>query len=238
MCALLQRFSLRETVHLIMRKFILSAFLLGLGACSGLQQEAQQSLLSTLPDRRGVTYENMKTYPGRVVCGDYTASSVMGYSRRTRPFIYHGGEVLSQPGADAVAIYCTSEPVKAVHERLGIGPMTEDNDELQKIYRDMQSLDDALQEHISKRGDLPSDSMGLDALAPPHGDYLDAIPVDPWGRPYHYERSLGGRVRATYELYTLGRDNEPGGTGEDADIRREHLGFLRRIASTQKAAKQ
>lgn len=206
-----------------------------LGGCSNLQQEAQDSLLSTLPDRRGVTYDNVSTYPGNVVCGDYTASSVMGYNKRTRPFIYHEGRVFNQPSADEVAIYCTKEPVEALQERLGIGPMTTDNHALQQVYRDMTALDDALEAHIENRGDLPDSPDGLDMLTPPEGDYLNSIPVDPWGRPYHYERSLGGRVRATYELYTLGRDNEAGGTGADADIRREHLGFLRRIASMQKS---
>lgn len=218
-----------------MRPLITLLVLSFLGGCSNLQQEAQDSLLSTLPDRRGVTYDNVRTYPGKVVCGDYTASSVMGYSQRTRPFIYHEGRVFNKPSADEVAIYCTKEPVQALQQRLGIGPMTIDNDALQQIYLDMTALDDALEAHIENRGDLPNSANGLDALTPPEGDYLDSIPVDPWGRPYRYERSLGGRVRATYELYTLGRDNEVGGTGADADIRREHLGFLRRIASMQKA---
>lgn len=206
-----------------------------LGGCSNLQQQAQDSVLSTLPDKRGVTYDNVRTYPGDVVCGDYTASSVMGYSQRTRPFIYHDGRVFNQPEEDEVAIYCTKEPVKALHNRLGIGPMTAENATLQQIYRDMSALHDALEAHISAHGDLPADAAGLNALTPPEGEYLDNIPLDPWGRPYHYERSLGGRVRATYELYTLGADNQPGGSGPDADIRREHLGFLKRIASMQKS---
>lgn len=217
-----------------MRLFITLFFLMSLVGCSNLQQQAQDSLLRTLPDRRGVTYDNVRSYPGNVVCGDYTASSVMGYSQRTRPFIYHDGRVFNQPGADEVAIYCTSEPAKALHERLGIGPMTTGNDVLQKIYRDMSMLDDALEAHIEAHGGLPNSAEGLAGLTPPDGDYLDTVPVDPWGRPYHYQRSLGGRVRATYELYTLGRDNQPGGRGADADVRREHLGFLRRIASLQK----
>ncbi|MFN2327359.1 MAG: type II secretion system protein GspG [Chromatocurvus sp.] len=206
-----------------------------LGGCSNLQQQAQDSLLSTLPDRRGVTYDKVRTYPGDVVCGEYTASSVMGYTQRTLPFIYHQGRVFNRPGKDDVAIYCTREPVKALHERLGIGPMTSDNDALQQIYRDTSALHDALEAYVGARGDLPVDATGLNALTPPEGDYLQDIPLDPWGRPYHYERSLGGRVRASYELYTLGEDNAPGGTGSDADIRREHLGYLKRIASMQKS---
>ena len=47
------------------------------------------------------------------------------------------------------------------------------------------------------------------------GPYLPAIDPDPWGRPYTY-RFPG--ERAEFELISLGRDGQPGGTGEDQDI--------------------
>jgi general secretion pathway protein G len=48
------------------------------------------------------------------------------------------------------------------------------------------------------------------------GPYLKkSVPNDPWGRPYVY-RVPGSK--ADYDLYSLGRDGKPGGTGEDADI--------------------
>lgn len=218
-----------------MRPLITGFFLAALGACSNLHQQAQDALLGTLPDRRDVGYENMRTYPGDVVCGDYIASSVMGYSRRTRPFIYHDGRVFGQPGQDDIAIYCSREPVEVLYQRLGIGPMTAENETLQKIYRDMSLLQNALDSRLATQGDLPGDEPGLAALTPPQGNELDEIPLDPWGRPYRYERGLGARVRATYELYTLGEDNAPGGTGSNTDIRREHLGYFKRIASMQKS---
>ena len=74
----------------------------------------------------------------------------------------------------------------------------------------------------------PSTAQGLAALvvqptgaeAPRNwrGPYLKrAVPVDPWGTPYHYESP--GAVNATsYDLVSYGRDGRPGGTGEDADI--------------------
>jgi general secretion pathway protein G len=50
------------------------------------------------------------------------------------------------------------------------------------------------------------------------GPYLrKAIPLDPWGRPYSYKSP--GEVNAeSYDLLSLGRDGQPGGTGEDADV--------------------
>jgi general secretion pathway protein G len=50
------------------------------------------------------------------------------------------------------------------------------------------------------------------------GPYLrKAIPLDPWGRPYTY-KSPGDVNAESYDLLSLGRDGQPGGTGEDADI--------------------
>jgi hypothetical protein len=39
--------------------------------------------------------------------------------------------------------------------------------------------------------------------------------LDPWGRPYVYRQP--GR-NAAAEVFTLGRDNAPGGQGEDQDL--------------------
>ena len=74
----------------------------------------------------------------------------------------------------------------------------------------------------------PATAQGLEALrAQPAGEpqarnwrgpYLrKAVPLDPWGRAYLYKSS--GAVNATsYDLVSLGRDGQPGGTGEDGDV--------------------
>jgi general secretion pathway protein G len=50
------------------------------------------------------------------------------------------------------------------------------------------------------------------------GPYLSKLVVpDPWGRPYIYV-SPGRENPQSFDLYTLGRDNRPGGAGEDADV--------------------
>ncbi|MEO8031385.1 MAG: type II secretion system major pseudopilin GspG [Gemmatimonadota bacterium] len=74
----------------------------------------------------------------------------------------------------------------------------------------------------------PSTAQGLAALiVKPLGDpvprdwrgpYLrQALPDDPWGKPYHYE-SPGTVNPDGYDLISYGRDGQPGGTGEDADV--------------------
>ena len=70
----------------------------------------------------------------------------------------------------------------------------------------------------------PSQQDGLQALvqAPSgttawNGPYLKQakLPTDPWGRPYIYK--IPGE-HGEYDLYTLGADNAPGGTGENQDV--------------------
>lgn len=73
-------------------------------------------------------------------------------------------------------------------------------------------------------GRYPTTEEGLLALSEQpadasnwHGPYLKKknIPSDPWGNSYQY-RSPG--EMSDYDLYSLGRDNADGGSGEDMDI--------------------
>ncbi len=82
----------------------------------------------------------------------------------------------------------------------------------------------AMELYALDNGGYPPPQVGLRALVEPppgsprwRGPYLtkaDGL-VDPWGRPYLYR--VPGKGRA-FEIYTLGRDNAPGGTGEDQDV--------------------
>ncbi len=73
-------------------------------------------------------------------------------------------------------------------------------------------------------GDYPSDAMGLDALIeqPPdaerwNGPYVKKAKqlIDPWGRPYLY-RYPG--EHGEFDIYSLGKDGQEGGEGEDRDL--------------------
>ncbi len=79
-------------------------------------------------------------------------------------------------------------------------------------------------------GRYPSTEEGLAALlAAPNagassgagaskwnGPYLKkAVPLDPWGHPYLYHAP---GAKGEFEIISLGRDGQPGGSGEDADI--------------------
>jgi len=73
----------------------------------------------------------------------------------------------------------------------------------------------------------PSSVAGLTSLRTlPQGDegrrwrgpYLRReVPLDPWGREYVY-RSPGVENPTMYDLLSLGRDGEAGGSGEDTDV--------------------
>ncbi|MGD8697647.1 MAG: type II secretion system major pseudopilin GspG [Gemmatimonadales bacterium] len=86
----------------------------------------------------------------------------------------------------------------------------------------------ALDNYRLDNGRYPTTEQGLQALRQKpvsepvpynwRGPYLQKeIPLDPWGQPYVY-RSPGDVNSTTYDLLTLGRDGQPGGEDEDADV--------------------
>jgi len=88
----------------------------------------------------------------------------------------------------------------------------------------MESFEKSLDTYRLDVGRYPTTEEGIAALmtAPANvaakwnGPYLKkAVPPDPWGNPYQY-RSPG--AKSEYEIISTGKDGQPGGTGENADI--------------------
>ena len=87
----------------------------------------------------------------------------------------------------------------------------------------IDALEKALDQYRLDMGTYPTSDQGLQALvAKPNGaerwqgPYLKkAVPPDPWGRPYRYR---GPGEHGDYDLYSLGADGQPGGTGENIDV--------------------
>ena len=88
----------------------------------------------------------------------------------------------------------------------------------------IDSFEKSLDTYRLDVGRYPTTEEGLAALmtAPAsatvkwNGPYLKkGIPPDPWGHPYVY-RAPGSK--AEYEIVSTGKDGQPGGTGENADI--------------------
>ena len=83
-------------------------------------------------------------------------------------------------------------------------------------------LGQALDQYKLDVGAYPTTQEGLNALMTNpgvdkwEGPYLKKnVPLDPWGIPYNYQ-SPGSH--GEYDLFSLGRDNKPGGDGEDKDV--------------------
>ena len=90
--------------------------------------------------------------------------------------------------------------------------------------QDLLGIEGALKLYRLDNFNYPTTEQGLEALvtkpADPglrnwKGSYLPRTPKDPWGIPYLY---LNPGNNGEIDVYTLGRDGQPGGDDEDADI--------------------
>lgn len=95
--------------------------------------------------------------------------------------------------------------------------------EVKMAQAQIGALDKALEQYRLDTGHYPSSEQGLVALmTQPAGEkrwdgpYLQkGIPHDPWDLPYVF-KSPG--EHGDYDLISLGKDGQPGGSGEAADI--------------------
>ena len=95
----------------------------------------------------------------------------------------------------------------------------------------MRNVEGALKLYKLDTGQYPTTEHGLEALVTKpttgkvpknwrKGGYLQSIPKDPWGTPFVY---LSPGLHGDYDLVSNGRDGEPGGENEDADIQSWNL---------------
>ena len=100
-----------------------------------------------------------------------------------------------------------------------------DDAQIVKAKAEIANIENALKFYRLDNFAYPSSEQGIEALvtkpADPNiknwksGGYLPKLPDDPWGNPYLY---LNPGNQGEIDVYTLGRDNRPGGEGVDADI--------------------
>ena len=90
--------------------------------------------------------------------------------------------------------------------------------------QDIAAVMGALKLYRLDNGRYPSNEQGLPALVTkPQStpvptnwkQYLDRIPKDPWGNVYLY---LNPGVRGEIDVFSLGADAQPGGSGADTDV--------------------
>jgi general secretion pathway protein G len=95
--------------------------------------------------------------------------------------------------------------------------------EIKVARAQIDALGKALDQYRLDVGHYPTTEQGLSALnTPPEGiprwggPYLQKnLPNDPWGNPYLYK--FPGE-HGEYDLWSNGKDGQPGGTDEAADI--------------------
>lgn len=95
--------------------------------------------------------------------------------------------------------------------------------EVKTTRAQIDGLEKTLDQYRLDVGSYPTTEQGLAALNERpaglsrwSGPYLKkAVPLDPWGSPYVY-KSPG--EHGEYDLLSLGKDGQPGGSGEAEDI--------------------
>ncbi|MGC8833058.1 MAG: type II secretion system major pseudopilin GspG, partial [Armatimonadota bacterium] len=96
-----------------------------------------------------------------------------------------------------------------------------------KAKSDIAAFETALDAYKLDNGTYPTTEQGLQALVEPpttdpvpknwNGPYLKkGIPKDPWGNDYVYVSP--GEHNTDFDIVSYGKDGQPGGTGENADI--------------------
>jgi general secretion pathway protein G len=87
----------------------------------------------------------------------------------------------------------------------------------------IDALEKALDQYRLDIGRYPTTELGLAALVNRpqneprwNGPYLRKdVPLDPWGKPYLYKAP---GERGDFDIVSHGKDGQPGGAGENADI--------------------
>ena len=89
---------------------------------------------------------------------------------------------------------------------------------------DIATIMQSLKLYRLDNGRYPTNDQGLQSLVSKPSSvpvpsnwkpYLDKLPKDPWGNTYQY---LSPGVHGEVDVFSLGADGQPGGTGADLDI--------------------
>lgn len=100
-----------------------------------------------------------------------------------------------------------------------------DDARISKAKSDIRVLESSLELYKLDNFSYPSTDQGLEALTTKpggaelknwrKGGYIKKLSKDPWGNEYQYQYP---GTNAEFDIYSLGADAAPGGSGEGADI--------------------
>ena len=228
----------------MIRAAAITVIALMLAACSSDISRARQLVEDSLAIKTDLEFQQLKSYPGDIVCGSYSAYVSFSEPRQlNQPFIVVGDSLNKSPTARDEQFYCNDDQAAALHRDTGIGPFTKDSKELIKITADLTLINEALEAYYRDNYYYPTAAQGLQALVEQpeverqvgsyrEGGYLDAIPRDPWNNAYLYEEEQWGRTKGSFTVTTLGQSAQPGGAGTEADISTRVLPYLQHLART------
>lgn len=216
-----------------MRWFFVVIMTLLAQACANHTQMAEEAVQSQFI-LNNVTFRNVESFPGNLVCGEYTTSR---RKRNYRPFIYNLGDLNIRPSKEDRSIFCGENAAQALFQIYGISFNGEAGISLMQVREDYLKLDIALEQYRAENSYLPKTEQGLIALREPseiapkphafrNGGYIDKVPLDPWGTPYIYTGSNFAGVEGSYKLLTLGADGKEGGIDENADIKSDYMKYI------------
>ncbi|MEP5569699.1 MAG: type II secretion system major pseudopilin GspG [Halioglobus sp.] len=223
-------------------RILLLAPIIALTACASDVDKAKQLLKESLVITSDLQFDDVESHAGDAVCGVFTATTSYTSQSVNQPFIVIGSNLDKTPTALDWKIYCSESPSARLHEESGIGPFDEKSAELFKITKDFTLVGEAMEAYNEDVFSYPSEAQGLEALIKKpegnvhlknyrEGGYLKELPLDPWGRPYLYSYTHWGRIKAPYELYSLGKSGIKGGSGIEADVSNSYLPYLQHIAN-------
>ena len=210
--------------------------------CADPIESAKEAVKAEAVNKNDIRYRNVEVFAGDVVCGEFEAPGMWGESSGFQYFIVRDDIANMSPKEEDRKIFCNENPAAALQDVYGISPLNENNETLKKIYDDLSTLSEALDLYLEDYNKYPTgrEPSGISKLLKPRKGsmleedaYISAIPLDPWGNDYIYEvpRLLHGAAQGKrYSLYTLGEDGKPGGSGNNADIGKQHLKYLDHIA--------
>lgn len=93
-----------------------------------------------------------------------------------------------------------------------------------KAKQDITEIENAMELYKLDNGNYPTEEQGIKALVtkptaspvPTNWQgYLKTLPIDPWGKPYHYNNP--GK-HSQIDIFTYGPTGKSGGTGQNATI--------------------
>ena len=211
-------------------------------ACVNQTKMAKESMEGSMFDDRPLTYRNVAEYPGKVVCGEFTATR-RKIKKGFKPFLYRAEVLNKYPTAEDTAVFCTENSLEGLYTSTGIYFSGDSKASLIRIRDDYSRLATALKQYESDNSWLPKNGQGLESLVHPseinpkpnafrEGGYLDELPLDPWGRAYLYTGPMFAGVQGDYTLMTLGADGVKGGKDINADVGSRHIKYLDHIEQT------